>query len=156
TGAALEMSIDHPGVAHEDIETAVRAEAQIDRASQTGGKSSGHRRLIRVERLDPAVVEIGEEVPAAVFLWPIEAAGSEGSADDAGRGIVVYRPTEARVAGRAVLDCRPTVVGPGAAFVDFFRPAANVVNKQAAGFGLKGEAERIAQAQGPGGAVLAR
>src|SRR5260370_4922525 len=122
---------DHPGVPHEDIETGVRGEAKIDKSAETRGKGSGQGRFGGVDGLDPAVIEIAEEVLAAIFRGPTQVLGCEGPTDDACRRVVVDRPTKARVGGRAVLDDGPTVVGARDALVDFFRLPSNVVNKYA-------------------------
>ena len=90
------------------------------------------------------MVEVAEKILPAVVRRPTKVRRRKGPAGDAGRGIMVNRSLEARIFRRPVLDRRPAVIGARLAFVDLFRDAAHVVDKQAAGFGLHGKGERIA------------
>src|SRR4051794_34575641 len=106
-GAAFEQLVDHPGITDEYVETAVRREAQIDRSAEAGRKGLGRCRLGGVDALDPAVIEVAEEVLAAVFLRPAVVRRCKGPAGDTGRRVVVDRSSEARVRGRPMIDGRP-------------------------------------------------
>ena len=84
------------------------------------------------------MIEIAEEVAAAILLGPGKVPGRKGSAGNTGRGIMVDRPPEARVFCRAVFDNRPAVIGARAAFVDFFGDSADVIDEDTSCVGLHG------------------
>src|SRR5262245_36748278 len=108
-----------------------------------------------IDGLDPAVVEVAEEVLPAVFFGPVQLDWRERAADDACRWIVVDGAAEARIGGRSMLYNWPAVVRACHSLVDFFRDPADVVDEQPAGFRLHGEREWIAQAERPDRAILA-
>src|SRR5437660_660810 len=111
---------------------------------QAGCKGPGQSRACRVDRLEPAMVEVAEKIAAAIFAGPGELSRRKRPAGDAGGGIMVDRSPEARVGRRAMFDGRPAVIGARAAFIDFFRDSADIVDEQAAGFALHGKGERVA------------
>src|SRR5207244_8310006 len=133
-----------------------------DGSAEAGGKGFDYRGVHRprspggrVENLDPAVIEVAEEVRAPVFRPPGQVRGRKGRTDDAGRRIMVNGTAEARVGFRSMLDDRPAVIGAGDAFIDFLRDATDVVHENAAGFRLDGEGERIATSQRPDCSIFA-
>src|SRR5262249_45870592 len=152
---ALEPLVDHPGVTQEDVEAAVRSKAQIDDAPEAGGERLRLGRGGGLEGANPAVVEVAEEVLAAVFPGPREVPGCAGATANARRGVVVDGAAIAGVGSRTVLHGRPAVIGSREALVDLLRPAAHVVEEQPTGFRLDGEGERVAQAERPDRSVLA-
>ena len=85
--------IDDPGVVLEHIKTTVRAELQVDRPGQTGRERLDFLGMVRVKGVDPALDEIGKEVPAVEPGREPRGNRSraEGTARDRGNGIGVDR-----------------------------------------------------------------
>ena len=84
---------------------------------------------------------------AAILFGPLKVQGHKRPAHDARRRIVVDRSPKALVARRSVFDDRPAIVGAPSRFIDLFRVAANVVDKNATGFSLNGEGKGVPQSQ---------
>ena len=112
-GAGPEVRVLDPGVPQQDVEAAVGGELQVDRPRKAGGERLQAVRVVGVEGLDPALDEIGEEVPALVVGREAGAATgrAEGTASDRGDRVMMDRAAEPRV-GRRALGQRPAVVAP--------------------------------------------
>src|SRR3954471_15067607 len=96
--------------------------------------------VVGVEDLDPAGLEVAEEVLADVPAGELAARRVvEGAAGDRAFGRVpVDGGAETPVRGGPVVGGGPAVVGPGDALVDLLVGAADVVDEEAAGAGLDG------------------